>query len=279
MTPNKVYEAILEAQKQSRALVKDARNDFGQYDYVSTEAMIQEAKTILSSVGLSVIPVETSVRRESEGDDFRILHRKYLVADGEGNTVEMHQEWAVVPGKGRPWDKAVASAATTSLNYFLRDLLQIPRVDAEDDMDHPKRDEAEGSKPERSKQEPQKKQPACPRCGKTDSIIKGAEQYGGGWVCWKKRGGCGEKWPEEKEPFPNNEGPSLEAWRKRIVQSQQQLLKLSPDGGMIFKNVCTKLGINDWQKLTTYEDYKRLFDALLAAGNEETRRLEEEMQP
>lgn len=32
----------------------------------------------------------------------------------------------------------------------------------------------------------------CPKCGK-ESIIKGAEEYGGGWLCWKKKDGCGAK--------------------------------------------------------------------------------------
>ncbi len=30
----------------------------------------------------------------------------------------------------------------------------------------------------------------CPQCGK-EAIIKGKVEYGGGWVCFKKKGGCG----------------------------------------------------------------------------------------
>lgn len=30
----------------------------------------------------------------------------------------------------------------------------------------------------------------CPECGK-ESIIKGKAEYGGGWLCWKKKDGCG----------------------------------------------------------------------------------------
>ncbi len=37
-----------------------------------------------------------------------------------------------------------------------------------------------------------KAQRECPDCG-TAAIIKGQEQYGGGWVCWKKKDGCGAK--------------------------------------------------------------------------------------
>ncbi len=33
----------------------------------------------------------------------------------------------------------------------------------------------------------------CPACGK-DAIIKGKEQYGGGWLCYAKKGGCGAKY-------------------------------------------------------------------------------------
>ena len=30
----------------------------------------------------------------------------------------------------------------------------------------------------------------CPKC-KQEAIIKGKAQYGGGWVCWRNKGGCG----------------------------------------------------------------------------------------
>jgi hypothetical protein len=35
----------------------------------------------------------------------------------------------------------------------------------------------------------------CPECGKP-TIIKGKDEYGGGWVCFRKKGGCGHKWPD-----------------------------------------------------------------------------------
>jgi ssDNA-binding Zn-finger/Zn-ribbon topoisomerase 1 len=36
----------------------------------------------------------------------------------------------------------------------------------------------------------------CPECGK-EAIIKGKKEYGGGWLCWKKNGGCGAKYQED----------------------------------------------------------------------------------
>jgi hypothetical protein len=32
----------------------------------------------------------------------------------------------------------------------------------------------------------------CPTC-EQETVIKGKEEYGGGWVCWKNKGGCGAK--------------------------------------------------------------------------------------
>jgi uncharacterized protein (DUF3820 family) len=36
----------------------------------------------------------------------------------------------------------------------------------------------------------------CPNCGK-ETIIKGKEEYGGGWLCFAKKGGCGAKFPAD----------------------------------------------------------------------------------
>ena len=36
----------------------------------------------------------------------------------------------------------------------------------------------------------------CPKCEQSGTIIKGKEEYGGGWLCWSKRGGCNAKWPD-----------------------------------------------------------------------------------
>jgi hypothetical protein len=35
----------------------------------------------------------------------------------------------------------------------------------------------------------------CPKCGK-GTIIKGKAEFGGGWICFAKKGGCGAKFPD-----------------------------------------------------------------------------------
>lgn len=52
----------------------------------------------------------------------------------------------------------------------------------------------------------------CPQCSK-ESVIKGKDEFGGGWVCFKKKGGCGAKFADgaeaiEKQPrgrIPNED--------------------------------------------------------------------------
>ena len=50
----------------------------------------------------------------------------------------------------------------------------------------------------------------CPNCGQT-TIIKGKEQYGGGWLCWAKRGGCGAKFKngDQAIELANQEQPDV----------------------------------------------------------------------
>ena len=60
---------------------------------------------------------------------YRLTHAE----SGEGRRYE--QEWQIFVENGRGPDKAVAAALTASLSYFLRDLLLIPRVNTEDELD------------------------------------------------------------------------------------------------------------------------------------------------
>jgi hypothetical protein len=45
----------------------------------------------------------------------------------------------------------------------------------------------------------------CPACGKA-TIIKGKEDYGGGWLCFVKKGGCGAKYGDEDKKILDQTG-------------------------------------------------------------------------
>lgn len=45
----------------------------------------------------------------------------------------------------------------------------------------------------------------CPNCGK-GAVIKGKEEFGGGWLCFRKKDGCGSKW---RDGAPEIEGQQV----------------------------------------------------------------------
>jgi hypothetical protein len=44
----------------------------------------------------------------------------------------------------------------------------------------------------------------CPACG-AEAIIKGRAEYGGGWLCFKKKGGCGARFKDGEKPIVEQE--------------------------------------------------------------------------
>lgn len=50
----------------------------------------------------------------------------------------------------------------------------------------------------------------CPVCGKEGTIIKGKAEYGGGWLCFKNKGGCGAKFHDGDSDIEQQEVGKLE---------------------------------------------------------------------
>lgn len=49
----------------------------------------------------------------------------------------------------------------------------------------------------------------CPDCGKA-AIIKGREEYGGGWLCFSKKGGCGMKFGDNDKQITEQQTGQIE---------------------------------------------------------------------
>ena len=49
----------------------------------------------------------------------------------------------------------------------------------------------------------------CPSCHK-ETIIKGKEEYGGGWLCWIKKDGCGQKFSDGDSAIEDQEAGKIE---------------------------------------------------------------------
>mgnify|MGYP003112413499 FL=1 len=124
--------ALAAAQASADRIDKDSRNDFARYDYTSAESMMAMWTVIGEAHGLSLYPAALNI----EGG---VLRTCWILehAESEG-TREIRMDWPIVEAKGKPMDKAVASARTSSLGYLIRDLLIAPRVHPTDDMDHPR---------------------------------------------------------------------------------------------------------------------------------------------
>lgn len=67
----------------------------------------------------------------------------------------------------------------------------------------------------------------CPKCGKP-AIIKGLPEYGGGWVCFKRKDGCGAKFPDgdqsiEAQTVGLVENPELpDTWNTVVKMAEKR---------------------------------------------------------
>tara|TARA_R100001086_G_scaffold53381_1_gene23848 strand:- start:18681 stop:19409 length:729 start_codon:yes stop_codon:yes gene_type:complete len=136
--------ALHAAQWQAKRIDKDSKNTFSNYDYTSAESMMQMWTEISGEHGLALFPLELNIRY-TPGDP-PTLQTTWLLSHLGGEDRTLTMEWPVVTGKGKPLDKAIASARTSSLGYLIRDLLIAPRVNPTDDMDHTKWSQGEDKK-------------------------------------------------------------------------------------------------------------------------------------
>lgn len=127
--------ALVGAIRACSAVAHDAVNQHHKYRYTSAEAILREARVAMAANGLALIPLDQTVNgHEREGPDRYELVQQRLLVHESGESVVCRSAWPIMPDRGRPLDKATAAADTLSLAYFLRDLLQMPRVDPADDV-------------------------------------------------------------------------------------------------------------------------------------------------
>ena len=135
--------ALAAAQAAVSPLARDGRNEHHRYRYTTSEAVIDEGRSALSSNGLALVctravlshedVIETVTTQDGELRERTARHymltANYLLV-GHGDTLEIMSETPAIPEKGRPLDKALAAAKTYDLAYTLRSILLIPRSDA-----------------------------------------------------------------------------------------------------------------------------------------------------
>ncbi|AQU06084.1 hypothetical protein [Dehalococcoides mccartyi] len=70
----------------------------------------------------------------------------------------------------------------------------------------------------------------CPSCG-SESIIKGKAEWGGGWICHKKQGGCGAKFNDGDPAIENQEQGRIE--NDDIYSQVNTILKMAKKRALV----------------------------------------------
>ena len=210
--------ALVQMQAAVKGVEKDGKNDFHRYKYATAEAIIEEAKPALAAAGVVVLPISAEIVRSERGDA-ATLRRVFRVVVCADLGYDMTLDWPIIPEKGRPWDKAHAGALTSSLAYFLRDLLLMPRVEEGTDMDSGERDRKRQQNTNAPAKSPPRKRTTqaattprpsggklanrCPECGGDlwDNSAKRADGWKGpAFKCADNGDGCFIQW--ESAPVP-----------------------------------------------------------------------------
>jgi len=149
------------------------------FEYTTLDTILDMARPILAKHGLSIVQ-STSFNNGAVITTTRLMH-------SSGQWIE--DSLGITPDSISP--QAIGSAATYGRRYSIAGFLNIAS-EYDDDGNH-----ASGNTVEHATDRP--KLPPCPECGSTRAVIVGKEEYGGGLVCFKKKGGCGYTWKDGED--------------------------------------------------------------------------------
>ena len=150
-------------------------------------------------------------------DTKRILNRKRALQDVMKQVMIEHEHYGVIPGCGnkptllKPGAEAIASLFQLCPRYSITKT-ELPNGHREYEVVCDLLNPAGGfigsgvgsATTMETKYRFRKAEQVCPKCGKT-TIIKGKKQYGGGWICYKAKGGCGAKF-KDGDPAIESQG-------------------------------------------------------------------------
>ena len=157
-----IYAALGQATATASAVAKRSKNEHHRYKYASSEDVIEEAREALHTNGLALYCWEATMTSlcevETESVDPDGVLRKqrttqwqvrcvYRLTHSSGEHLDIESSTPIMPEKGRPLDKALATAKTYDLAYTLRSLLLLPRLDPREIAEEPVDQRREGPAP------------------------------------------------------------------------------------------------------------------------------------
>lgn len=190
----KLNEALAKArgkfppiQKGRTATVAKKSGGSFSYDYADLADVLDVVEPILAQHGLILIHEQETTRDPLGVDTVAVLLHE------SGEEKRGGKMWLPCSADMQP-TQSIGSASTYGRRYTTGPILGIS-PEADDDGNGASGNDAE------TRQKPAK--PTCPKCGKAESVIPGKEEFGGGWLCWKKAKspGCGHEWETAERKF------------------------------------------------------------------------------
>jgi hypothetical protein len=155
-----------------------------QYAYADLQAYLDVCREPLSANDLAII--------QNVGVDGQKVTVTTLITHASGQWLET-EPLTLTASDSLP--QSIGSAATYCRRYSLSAALGMAsEVD----------DDANGAQGNHAATAPRENNlPMCPECKTNKSVIVGKAEYGGGFVCFAKKGGCGQKWQADGEILLN----------------------------------------------------------------------------
>jgi len=170
--------ALLAAQRALQSVAHDARNDYANFDYTSSEAILAAGRKALHDAGLVLSRPVCKVRGEISSKEV-LVESTFHLEHPESGTLRIYPDIPMVAevGKGKPMDKAILGAETITFSYFVRDLLMIPRPDEQGTEVHQRDDRRFEEEAAAAQAERQSVADARGKA-KADALVKSLERLG-----------------------------------------------------------------------------------------------------
>ncbi len=234
---DKIDEALAKARGEYLPIEKGRTADAGKfsYDYADLADVFLATSAALSKHGLGVVQDAWCVWGENTPSVFvqtKLTHNGQWYLSSE-------LELRVAPDGKMSTIQCIGSAETFARRYQTVAMLAVqPKGD--DDDGH-------GAGGSDATTEPKKERPPLPECAtcKTNShVIIGKPEYGGGFVCYKGKGGCGAKWQAGQQTTPGTQlttDQQRQALSGEGSQEQPPVDATKPKVNKVYEAVRTRL--------------------------------------
>ena len=184
-TIGELAKALVKAQHAMDKAKKGSINPFFKSKYADLASVWEACKDHLADNGLSIVQTNDIIGNNETALEGVVVETTLRHTSGEWISGRL----AMKPTKADP--QGIGSAITYARRYALAAMVGVcpEDDDAEGAVDRTKKDKYDvpltGTRVDPL--------PPCPECDETSSVIEGKAEWGGGYVCYKKKGGCGCK--------------------------------------------------------------------------------------